>query len=381
MSALVRSHCYRVHRVNLSLSSAPSSPRRCAAFASPTLLVTSIAHSPLATSYASSQPLAAAQQDERQLSAACAAPVQRSTAETNSAAACDAAKRSAGPAAAAAGLPPLLPLAACAAAAGAGRRCGRLGGRCRRAAAAAGGSRHHHRPGWHGPPAAAERRGPQGPVAPRHQAAHVLGWLGAHPGEQPYLGLRCMKRALPTAAGGGHAAAERCHERAVHVQGCCCPATSSDGVECAGWLLCCQHCGMLRGRRAGQAVMPSSCLSDCNRLACALQVSAAAAFVQTGAFDPARTLLLCLAATAIIGWLNLRCEAGQTCRSTFFWKCAFGCVLSASVCYMTITLGSQTHGLSNQASKATSPRSACATLTNPTRPAPPPPAATTCLTA
>jgi hypothetical protein len=37
-----------------------------------------------------------------------------------------------------------------------------------------------------------------------------------------------------------------------------------------------------------------------------LQVSAAAAYVKTGAFDPARTLLLCLAATAIIAWLNLR---------------------------------------------------------------------------
>ncbi|EFN57404.1 hypothetical protein CHLNCDRAFT_48633 [Chlorella variabilis] len=34
-------------------------------------------------------------------------------------------------------------------------------------------------------------------------------------------------------------------------------------------------------------------------------VSAAAAYVQTGAFAPARTLLLCLAATAIIAWLNL----------------------------------------------------------------------------
>lgn len=41
-----------------------------------------------------------------------------------------------------------------------------------------------------------------------------------------------------------------------------------------------------------------------------LQVSAAAAYMQTGTFDPARTLLLCLAATAIIGWLNLRCAAG-----------------------------------------------------------------------
>lgn len=41
-----------------------------------------------------------------------------------------------------------------------------------------------------------------------------------------------------------------------------------------------------------------------------LQVSAAAAYMQTGTFDPARTLLLCLAATAIIGWLNLRCVAG-----------------------------------------------------------------------
>lgn len=29
--------------------------------------------------------------------------------------------------------------------------------------------------------------------------------------------------------------------------------------------------------------------------------------MQTGAFDPVRTLLLCVAATAIIGWLNLRC--------------------------------------------------------------------------
>jgi hypothetical protein len=39
---------------------------------------------------------------------------------------------------------------------------------------------------------------------------------------------------------------------------------------------------------------------------CPVQVSAAAAFVKTGAFDPARTLLLLLAATAIIAWLNLR---------------------------------------------------------------------------
>lgn len=42
-------------------------------------------------------------------------------------------------------------------------------------------------------------------------------------------------------------------------------------------------------------------------LPAAPQVSAAAAYVQTGAFDPVRTLLLCVAATAIIGWLNLRC--------------------------------------------------------------------------
>ncbi|KAI3438518.1 hypothetical protein D9Q98_000946 [Chlorella vulgaris] len=34
-------------------------------------------------------------------------------------------------------------------------------------------------------------------------------------------------------------------------------------------------------------------------------VSAAAAYVQTGAFNPVRTLLLCVAATAIIAWLNL----------------------------------------------------------------------------
>ena len=40
-------------------------------------------------------------------------------------------------------------------------------------------------------------------------------------------------------------------------------------------------------------------------------VSAAAAYVKTGACDPTRTLLLCVAATAIIGWLNLRCGAGR----------------------------------------------------------------------
>lgn len=34
-------------------------------------------------------------------------------------------------------------------------------------------------------------------------------------------------------------------------------------------------------------------------------VSAASAYVQTGAFDFVRTLLLCVAATAVIGWLNL----------------------------------------------------------------------------
>lgn len=42
-------------------------------------------------------------------------------------------------------------------------------------------------------------------------------------------------------------------------------------------------------------------------LAAWLQVSAASAYVQTGTFDVVRTLLLCVAATAVIGWLNLRC--------------------------------------------------------------------------
>ena len=49
------------------------------------------------------------------------------------------------------------------------------------------------------------------------------------------------------------------------------------------------------------------------------QVSAASAYVQTGAFNPARTLLLCLAATAIIGWLNLRLGAGAGLGGAAHW--------------------------------------------------------------
>jgi hypothetical protein len=56
----------------------------------------------------------------------------------------------------------------------------------------------------------------------------------------------------------------------------------------------------LEVRHAGQSTA-IGCL-----FACPAQVSAAAAFVKTGAFNPARTLLLLLAATAIIAWLNLR---------------------------------------------------------------------------
>lgn len=44
-----------------------------------------------------------------------------------------------------------------------------------------------------------------------------------------------------------------------------------------------------------------------------VQVSAASAYVQTGAFDFVRTLLLCVAATAVIGWLNLRWAVTQRC--------------------------------------------------------------------
>lgn len=58
--------------------------------------------------------------------------------------------------------------------------------------------------------------------------------------------------------------------------------------------------------RCGFAACVGAFVSRCLRCRLPPQVSAAAAYVQTGAFAPARTLLLCLAATAIIAWLNLR---------------------------------------------------------------------------
>ena len=77
----------------------------------------------------------------------------------------------------AAPLPAAPPLPASGGGSGSGRRGG---------AAATAGYRggQHHRPGWHGSHAATERGGSAGAVEARHQAAHVLCRLGAHPGTE-----------------------------------------------------------------------------------------------------------------------------------------------------------------------------------------------------
>lgn len=90
-----------------------------------------------------------------------------------------------------------------------------------------------------------------------------------------------------------------------------CGTAGLDNATCRRWCRCPVCCCTLNPP-AAVAPLPA---------APPLQVSAAAAYVKTGAFDPARTLLLCVAATAIIGWLNLRCCCCNRCRGQLLGSC------------------------------------------------------------